>query len=523
MDGFSNAAAVSARATSVGIKPRNLSAWLAGSPERQAALLIALITLVRLGVMLGVGLGVDESYTLAIARKGLSLSYFDHPPLHVWLAHFAEAAFGDTRFARLPFILISAGTCWLMFRLTEALFGARAGLWALFAFNLTIFFGVVAGSWVLPDGPLNLFLLAAACAFVPVLKGEEASSWGRWLLIGGLIGLAGLSKYHALLFALGLLGFIGTTSRLRALFARPEPYAGMAVALLLFSPVLIWNMQHHWASFAFQGGRALAHGFYPAAPFTQLAGQILLLSPWVFFPLVLVVFKARNDASEAARLCLWFGVPTVLFFTCIALLCGRGMIHWSMPGWLMLFPLMGNALSQAARTRRWPRRWAITSLALFLSVSGLASAAASTGFLGATFPHLFPKADPTIESVSWRGLREALAARGFLNRSNLMLTTMSWHDGGKADQALKGTMDVTVFSRDPRGFAFLRRPVPGENSLVIIRARKVAKDLPLIAAHFRSVRELKPIAIGRGGRAELTLHLFYARNLVLPYPEPYGP
>ena len=40
------------------------------------------------------GLGIDESYTVAISR-GLALSYFDHPPLHLWITHFAARAAGE--------------------------------------------------------------------------------------------------------------------------------------------------------------------------------------------------------------------------------------------------------------------------------------------------------------------------------------------------------------------------------------------------------------------------------------------
>ena len=35
------------------------------------------------------------------------------------------------------------------------------------------------------------------------------------------------------------------------------PYLALALGLFVFSPVLIWNSQHDWVSFRFQGGRAL--------------------------------------------------------------------------------------------------------------------------------------------------------------------------------------------------------------------------------------------------------------------------
>ena len=37
-----------------------------------------------------------------------------------------------------------------------------------------------------------------------------------------------------------------------------EPYIAALLALAVFSPVIIWNAQHDWASFAFQTSRRLA-------------------------------------------------------------------------------------------------------------------------------------------------------------------------------------------------------------------------------------------------------------------------
>ena len=51
---------------------------------------------------------------------------------------------------------------WLMYRLGAYLFGAWAGVWAALLLNLSAVFFLSVGSWVQPDGPLFLFLLAAA-------------------------------------------------------------------------------------------------------------------------------------------------------------------------------------------------------------------------------------------------------------------------------------------------------------------------------------------------------------------------
>ncbi len=55
------------------------------SAGRAVLLIIVIATIVRLVLAGSSGLGVDKSYMVGNARI-LSLSYVDHPPLHVWIA-----------------------------------------------------------------------------------------------------------------------------------------------------------------------------------------------------------------------------------------------------------------------------------------------------------------------------------------------------------------------------------------------------------------------------------------------------
>ena len=65
-----------------------LAAWRVAlrQPHIQASLIAAVFVACRLVTAASIGLGVDESYTISIAREW-SLSYFDHPPLHLWIVH----------------------------------------------------------------------------------------------------------------------------------------------------------------------------------------------------------------------------------------------------------------------------------------------------------------------------------------------------------------------------------------------------------------------------------------------------
>ena len=235
------------------------------SGSRGALTLIAVFALARLAFAAALGPGFDKSYTIVVARR-LDLSYFDHPPLHQWIAHFAALALGEGAATRLPFIALFAVTGWLMFALTRRLFGARAGLIALVALNLTPFFFASPGTWVVPDGPLDFALAGAAATLARLFFDPPAPRVAirLWLAAGFWLGLAGLSKYNAVLPALGIAGFVALAPRRRPWFARPAPYLAALIAMVVAAPVLLWNARHGWASFAFQGARAATAGWRPA-------------------------------------------------------------------------------------------------------------------------------------------------------------------------------------------------------------------------------------------------------------------
>ena len=132
-------------------------------PDRAVLLLIAASTALRLVPAATTGLGIDESYMVGNARTW-TLSTVDHPPLHVWLVA-AVRALGGTESAfvlRLPFLLLGAGSTWQLHRLASDLLGPRAGPWSALLFGLAPVFTISTAGWILPDGPLVFFLLAAA-------------------------------------------------------------------------------------------------------------------------------------------------------------------------------------------------------------------------------------------------------------------------------------------------------------------------------------------------------------------------
>lgn len=486
--------------------------------------LIGVFFLVRLALAATLGLGVDESYAVANARD-LDLSYFDHPPLHYWIAHAFMPLLGDGRALRLPFIVLFAGSSWLLYLLTRRLFGAWPGMWAVLALNLSAFFTLSAGGWIVPDGPLIFFLLAAALILADGLfAADPPSPWRTWPLAGICLGLAALSKYQAVLFGFGLLLYLAGARDRRRLLLHPAPWIGALIALAVFSPVLIWNAQHDWVSFAYQGGRGLAHGgIHIGNALADAAGQAVWILPWIFVPLVIAVWQALRAGPKRDRswYCLCLGLPTIVLFTVTPLWGDRGLPHWPMSGWLMLYPILGAYLDGLAAKGGAPRRWAIASAALLVILAAIAAGHAATGYGKVLFPAAFARGDPTVEAIAWRPLRGALAARGYLGRHDVFVIAPNWMDAGRIDQALDGALPVTVFGdlAAAKNFAFRYDPTSlrGRDALIIGRQIPPAMQAGLRRS-FQSLEELPPLSFGRSGMHEVELQIMLGKNLLAPWP-----
>ncbi len=496
--------------------------------DRLAPAILAGFLIARLVFALALGPGVDESYTLAIART-LNLSYFDHPPLHQWIAHVAAGALGEGFGARLPFILLFAATGWIYYRMTAGLFGARSAVVALFALNAAPFFFASAGTWIVPDGPLLFALAAAALALSRVVFAtpvDRSSVWLLWIASGVALGLAGLSKYSAALTVLGLLAFVALSPRQRRWLADPAPYVAAAIALALITPVIVWNVRHGWVSFGFQGARgAPGSGLKPVQALAMALGEIAYLSPWLFVPLVMglvAAWRKRGDERRLFLVCL--ALPPIVVFTLTPLWGARGLPHWTMPGWFFVFALAGAWVEDQRFADATLRRWAVASAALLAAVAALVSVQAATGWPLRLLPLRPGAADPTLEAFGWGDLRAAPAMRS----PPAFVLAAKWSDAGKIALALGPEVPVFVVSDDPRGWAFVAggSDLRGRDGVLVARASDLAAAEAEAAPLARSLGAPQSFALTRHGEAAIALALVpvhgLTRRLPLPYPGAAG-
>jgi hypothetical protein len=217
-------------------KPQN---WLLTGPA-----LVLYVALTKLLIQLAVagryGYSVDELYFLACAEH-LDWGYVDHPPLVVWVAHLVHVVSGDSLYSlRLLPALAGAALAWLTGALTRELGGGRyAQLLAAIAVLGTPFY--LTTHSVLG---MNAFepLLWVGCAYCAVLAiAREQPRY--WIWFGIIVGVGLLNKYSILLFAASIvLGLLLTPAR--RWLKTPQMWAGGALAMLIVSPNLVWQIQH---------------------------------------------------------------------------------------------------------------------------------------------------------------------------------------------------------------------------------------------------------------------------------------
>jgi hypothetical protein len=513
------------------------------SPQAAVAWLIAVSALLRFVVAWGNGLCVGESFYFSCAHHP-SLSYFSHPPLSILLGTLSLQVSGEVgRLAlRWPFIVLFAGTTWLMFLLGRRLFGPWPGFHAALLLNLSPIFSLSVGVFFQPEGTLMFFSLACVWCLAHLLVGpppRRPLAW--WAAAGAMLGLGMLSKYAAVLLVAGAGLHVLTSRDQRRWLRHPGPYLALAIAGLLFSPVLVWNAQHHWASFIFQGTRGIEayNGIHLDWVLINITGQAVALLPWLWAALVveLVTSFGRRPPQPERRFVAWLAVLPIVFFTGVAAYAATSTqhFHWPTPGYLLLLLPLGDTLYRGLARGKSVYRWSLraTAVVSVVLMAGITTHI-GTGWLR-DLPMLAARpgesqdptdpADPTFECVDYTSLERAFAERGLLDRKDIFVFSDWWILAGKIDYGLKGKLPVLAFTRhdNPRDFAFFDRSERWLGKDGIFVTTKTPEQVAArFGRYFARITPVGQVDVGRAGRAEFTFTLYRCENLLMPYPQPYG-
>jgi 4-amino-4-deoxy-L-arabinose transferase-like glycosyltransferase len=235
------------------------------------------LLLLHVALMAVPPLNGDEAFYWEWSRR-LAMAYPTHPPLTAWAIALVARPLGATEFTvRLVSLLWHAGTLALVWRMAVELGGGApfARRAVLLAALLPVLF--LLGTLITTDSALIFLWTATAYLTKRAIVNRERRAW---LLAGLTAGGMLLTKFFAALFVPGVLLFLLAHRGYRRELLRPEPYAGLAIALLLFTPVIYWNATHDWLTFRFNlVARHRNEGFDPFKVAYFVVGQAIAASP----------------------------------------------------------------------------------------------------------------------------------------------------------------------------------------------------------------------------------------------------
>jgi dolichol-phosphate mannosyltransferase len=316
--------------------------------DRRVVWGIVLLLLLRFVSAATINLSPQEAYYWNYAIHP-DLSYLDHPPMVAWVIRAGTLLVGKSEIGvRIGGLWLVVVSTWLINALGRLWFSRRAGLWAALLFQVIpayFIYGVI----ITPDVPLICFwLLTIYLVSIAVLKDRPSA----WYCAGAALGFAMLSKYTALFLVPSALLFLIADRAHRKWLLRKEPYLAFFLSLVIFSPAILWNYQHQWASFAFQLGRRLlgeenqGHAYDPElisharhSLIESLGIQLGAIFPTFLAVLVLsfavALYFTIKDQGSRWKFCLFFSFPILVFFAVYSI-GSKVNANWPLPGYLAL-------------------------------------------------------------------------------------------------------------------------------------------------------------------------------------------
>jgi 4-amino-4-deoxy-L-arabinose transferase-like glycosyltransferase len=309
--------------------------WYAISNKKFYWLLGALSALAVIKIFINIYFPLDlhsEEAQYWVWSKRLQLSYYSKPPMIAYLNRISTSVLGNTVLGiRINGILIGFLVSIVNYLFAYELFKdintavATAVVTNIFPFLISI------STYFSTDSPLILFWL---CAMLFYWKAAETRKTLWWILFGISIGLGALSKYTIFLIFIPIVLF--TWKHQREIFRSVNFYLSFFIGLLIFSPVIYWNIRQNGVGFqhiAYLTGLYDHHHSVWQVVSNMLEftiGQIAFLLPFYQYHLIYRKYKEKTITKEEEyliipALCMFF-----IFLSVSAIRPAGAYINWAM-------------------------------------------------------------------------------------------------------------------------------------------------------------------------------------------------
>lgn len=297
----------------------------------------------------------------------LSWSYYSKPPLIAFNNYITQCLFGHSALSvRINAIVCGMLIGWVTYLFAYKIFcSQRKAFWAsMLVFVMPFYFEV--SLIYSTDSILLLFWLLSSYFY---WEAAATGKWGYWLALGLSVGIGSLGKY-AMLFFIPIL-FVYLIIYDRKQLSNVALYLSLLMGLVIFSPVVFWNINHQFVGLKHLGGLSGIDNM--AHPFSWnllnilifVLGQMLIMSPlFVVFYYKIFIRRKRNKISS------YFIVPIVfvwiLFLFISIIKKNEANINWTMFVYTLLPLLLSSYIIDCRKEKIAKILFGITLMLLFL-------------------------------------------------------------------------------------------------------------------------------------------------------------
>lgn len=360
--------------------PRSRTVRLLGrireNPGRSFAAFAALHAAVwtALPALLYPNLPLDLIEALLYGREW-QLGYYKLPPLPWWLVQLTYQTAGhDFAYYCVAQLSVIAALA-LVFVAARPLIGGTGALVAVLIIDGLHYFNYTAAKFNHDVVQLPFWALAGF-AFHRALRGRRTLDW---LLLGLAVGMSLWAKYFVVVLAAPMVLFTLLDRDARKSLATRGPWIGLATALIVAAPHVVWLIRTDFLPLSYVQQRAAdVRGLYDHLwhPFEFAVGQLFFLLPSLLIagPLFIPTRGATRQTTALPAdafdrrivTCLALGpIATVLAISAVS---GRGTIAmWGYPLWLFFgtwLVLHARYLLDDSRLARILVTWAIVFVGL---------------------------------------------------------------------------------------------------------------------------------------------------------------
>jgi 4-amino-4-deoxy-L-arabinose transferase-like glycosyltransferase len=391
--------------------------------NKQLYIFLLIVAAVKIFFSFFLELGNDESYYYTYALQP-QLNYFDHPPMVGILMRFTtlNLTFVNDVLLRLGAIICCFIASVFVFKIGKLLHSEKAGWYAVLIYNFSIYTTFIAGFFILPDSPQMPFWCASLYMMCKIVfekrtlaangaLGENNTSFGLWTLLGILIGLATLSKVHAL-YLWGGFGLFILFYKIKWLL-NWRLYLGFITTMFFLFPIIIWNINNKFITYTFHSQRVTNQQIHFDSLLREIIGEALYQNPIIFILIVIsliytikqikykTIKQFEHQTPNALQFLLFLSLPMIFLFWFISL---RNDIfpHWSGPAYIPLYIIAAIYLSEKTNKKfpTWIKASAVLIVVALTSITLLANFAPFN--LGNQDKKNYGEYCPTLDISGWR-------------------------------------------------------------------------------------------------------------------------